>query len=118
MVILDLGGKITLAMDYPFVTSVGGRKVVDYYKAHAGERIEFATHMHPWVSPPFEDNNDKVSEELSYPGNLSRDLEYKKLKLLTETIERMTGSRPKTYLSLDLIYWTSLYIVFSLIPLV
>ncbi len=97
--VLRLNGKVTLAMDYPFVTSDGGRKVVDYYKSDSGTRIEFATHLHPWVSPPFENNLDKVSDDTSYPGNLPRDLEFEKLKVLTDTIETITGTRPKTYLA-------------------
>jgi len=97
--ILELDGKVTLAMDYPFITSEGGRKVVEYYKTLAGDKVEFATHLHPWVCPPFEDSNNKVSGENSYPGNLPKDLEYEKLKVLTETIENISGTRPRTYLA-------------------
>ncbi len=78
--ILKLNGKVTLAMDYPFVTSDGGRKVVGYYRACSGDKVEFAAHLHPWVCPPFENSDDPVSEDYSYPGNLSKELEYEKLK--------------------------------------
>ena len=97
--IIELGGKITLAMDYPFITSMGGQKVVNRYRAQHGQSVEFATHLHPWVNPPFEDDQDEVANEASYPGNLSYELEYEKLKVLTETIEQVSGVRPKTYLA-------------------
>ncbi|MCA2018010.1 hypothetical protein LDJ79_17955 [Vibrio tritonius] len=97
--IIELGGKITLAMDYPFITSMGGQKVVNRYRAQHGQSIEFATHLHPWVNPPFEDGRDEVANEASYPGNLSYDIEYEKLKVLTETIEQVSGVRPITYLA-------------------
>ena len=35
----------------------------------------------------------------SYPGNLPRDLEAEKLRLLTEKITRSFGTRPVTYLA-------------------
>ncbi len=97
--IIELGGKVTLAMDYPFITSDGGKKVVDKYTSQHGDTIEFATHLHPWVNPPFETEDDCVSNENSYPGNLPEEMEYHKIKVLTETIEEITGFRPKTYLA-------------------
>ncbi|MCE0493275.1 hypothetical protein [Vibrio salinus] len=97
--IIGFGGKVTLAMDYPFVTSEGGQTVINYYKNQHGKNVEFATHLHPWVNPPYETNDDSVSNELSYPGNLSEELEYQKLKVLTEEIEKTCGFRPKTYLA-------------------
>ena len=97
--IIELGGKITLAMDYPFITSDDGKKVVDYYRHQHGVNVEFATHLHPWVNPPFENEHDSVDNHLSYPGNLSYEYEFEKIKVLTETIERISGFRPKTYLA-------------------
>lgn len=97
--IIELGGKVTLAMDYPFVTSDGGKKVIDKYKNQNGDTIEFATHLHPWVNPPFETEDDCVSNQSSYPGNLPEELEYQKIKVLTDTIEEISGFRPKTYLA-------------------
>ncbi len=97
--ILSLGGKVTLAMDYPFVTSEHGKQVIDKYKHLHGDSIEFATHLHPWVNPPFENEEEIVSDLFSYPGNLSSEMEYNKLKTLTETIEQISGYRPRTYLA-------------------
>ncbi len=97
--IIKKGGKITLAMGYPFVTSSGGKKVVEYCQSIAMDKVEFAAHLHPWVCPPFENDDDKVAEEYSYPGNLPKNLEYRKIKVLTEAIESVTGIRPKTYVA-------------------
>ncbi|PSU35570.1 hypothetical protein [Photobacterium lutimaris] len=98
---LDLGAHVTLAMDYPFVTSKGGEEVIHFCKGCSNGTIEFATHLHPWVNPPFEEplDGNQVSNRHSYPGNLSPDLEYQKLKVLTDKIEEVTGSRPVTYLA-------------------
>ncbi len=51
-------------------------------------------HLHPWVTPPDE---EEVNNRNSFPGNLSYDLEYRKLKNLTETIAGEFGSRPVMY---------------------
>ncbi|UUM32888.1 hypothetical protein [Vibrio japonicus] len=97
--ILQCGGKVTLAMDYPFIMSSDGKKVVKHFKAQEGENIEFATHLHPWVNPPYEDDNDEVINRHSFPGNLPKNVEFSKLKTLTEEIEKETGTRPITYLA-------------------
>lgn len=97
--ILGLGGKVILAMDYPFVCSSGGKKVIRHFQDEAGCRVEFATHLHPWVNPPFENDEDKTSIEDSYPGNLSAEAERDKLSLLTELIATECGVRPTTYLA-------------------
>ncbi|MGF1723876.1 hypothetical protein [Photobacterium nomapromontoriensis] len=98
---LALGAHVTLAMDYPFVTSKGGEEVIRYCKKQAKDKIEFAAHLHPWVNPPFEEPAllNQVADQYSYPGNLSSALEYKKLKVLTDKIEAVTGCRPVTYLA-------------------
>ncbi|MGF1685692.1 hypothetical protein L4C36_03245 [Photobacterium japonica] len=98
---LAVGAKVTLAMDYPFVTSDGGQQVIAHCQRYGKEHIEFATHLHPWVTPPFDEHskNGEVANILSYPGNLTAELEYEKLKTLTDAIEDVTGQRPVTYLA-------------------
>ncbi|MGR5133837.1 hypothetical protein [Vibrio alfacsensis] len=95
----SVGGKVVLAMDYPFVTSQSGQKVIRYFTPMEGKQIEFAAHLHPWVNPPYETENDRIANKDSFPGNLPSELEYAKLKVLTETIEKVTGTRPTTYLA-------------------
>ncbi|PSU04812.1 hypothetical protein C9J03_18265 [Photobacterium gaetbulicola] len=98
---MHLGAHVTLAMDYPFVTSAGGQQVIRYCKEQSEGIIEFASHLHPWVNPPFDEpvQGDEISNQYSYPGNLSYELEYKKLQVLTNKIEEVTGHRPVTYLA-------------------
>lgn len=59
-------------------------------------RALIGCHLHPWVSPPHE---EEVCAYNSYPGNLPRELEAEKLRLLTEKITASFGSRPLTYLA-------------------
>ena len=55
---------------------------------------EVGTQLHPWVNPPFQETINRVN---SFPGNLSLDLEFEKLRILTETIEANLGIRPRVY---------------------
>ncbi len=57
-------------------------------------RCEIGAHLHPWVSPPFEED---VNARNSYPGNLPRELERAKLEQLVSAIERNFGRRPRAY---------------------
>lgn len=97
--LVAIGTTVTLAMDYPFVTSDDGKRVIEHFKPLQGGQVEFATHLHPWVTPPFENSQDQVSNRFSFPGNLPRDLEFNKIRVLTEKIEEETGIRPVTYLA-------------------
>lgn len=99
--LLAVGAKVTLAMDFPFISSQGGAAVVEKYRKLADSKVEFATHLHPWVNPPFEEQNteNEVVDVYSYPGNLPKNLEYNKLMTLTEKIESVSGIRPVTYLA-------------------
>ena len=59
-------------------------------------RALIGTHLHPWVSPP---HDEEVNARNSYPGNLPRELEANKLRLLTEKIVDSFGTQPVTYLA-------------------
>ncbi|MDC8830343.1 hypothetical protein [Alteromonas gilva] len=96
--LIALGAKIVFAMDYAFVTSAQGQAVIHHFKTHHANDVEFATHLHPWVNPPFAEQ-DEVHEKDSYPGNLPAATEQAKLTILTETIENQVGYRPTTYLA-------------------
>jgi len=61
---------------------------------HESGRCEIGAHLHPWVSPPFE---EQVNAHNSYPGNLARELERAKLASLVATIEQNLHVRPATY---------------------
>ncbi|WP_261858314.1 polysaccharide deacetylase family protein [Photobacterium sanguinicancri] len=97
--LLAIGAKITLAMDYAFVTSIEGKKVIDHFLPLEGESIEFAAHLHPWLTPPYQNNFSLSTTAASFPCNLTKELEFQKLKTLTDMIERVSRVRPVTYLA-------------------
>jgi len=79
-------------LDYPVASQEAGYGPVrDYLKDGL---CEIGTQLHPWVSPPFQEDINIIN---SFPGNLSLDLEYEKLRILTETIEQNLGIRPRVY---------------------
>lgn len=99
---LKLGCCITFAMDWSFVTSEQGQEVIRFMQENYAEQVEFAAHLHPWVNPPFDEqqsDTDDIDEKLSYPGNLPAELEKAKLSMLTDKITGLTGRSPTTYLA-------------------
>nr|WP_159063810.1 hypothetical protein [Thaumasiovibrio occultus] len=93
------GAKVTLAMDFPFVTSDRGRAAIRYLRVQHENNIEFAAHLHPWVSPPFDNTIDEEHAKYSFPGNLPAELEYQKIRLLKQTIESECQREVVTYLA-------------------
>ncbi len=81
-------------IDYPVASQPLGYDTLRRYQ-HDGRAV-IGAHLHPWVSPPL---TETLSRANTYPGNLPRALEYEKLRVLTETIERNFGQRPVTYLA-------------------
>jgi hypothetical protein len=59
-------------------------------------RAVIGAHLHPWVSPPFE---EPLGPYWSYPGNLPAALEEAKLAQLTALIEAAFGERPRHYVA-------------------
>lgn len=101
--LIAVGAKITFALDYAFVKSEEGKKLIQHFLPLMNNAVEFAAHLHPWVTPPFNDSKEPISEPIngkfSFPGNLSKDEEYNKLSTLTEAIVEQTSQRPSTYLA-------------------
>ncbi|MDN4504233.1 hypothetical protein QX776_17630 [Alteromonadaceae bacterium BrNp21-10] len=97
--LISVGAKVTLAMDYAFINSPEGNNVIQHFLSEKDNNIEFATHLHPWVSPPIEDELNQISNQHSYPGNLAKHIESEKLKMLTDKIAQLTNSNPITYLA-------------------
>lgn len=79
---------------YPIATQQTGFQLLKEY-ADDGRAL-IGAHLHPWVCPPYE---EEVNARNSYPGNLPRELEREKLRVLTQAIENTFGMRPKTYLA-------------------
>lgn len=86
------GIRPVYAVDYPVASQRTGIEALR--PLLAGGRALVGTHLHPWVSPPYE---EEVNEYNSFPGNLPPALERAKLKCLTECIETTLGARPLMY---------------------
>ena len=63
---------------------------------HDRGRCELGVHLHPWITPPFE---EVLSTENSYAGNLPADLERRKLTTLLEAFRASFGFDPKFFKS-------------------
>lgn len=81
-------------VDYPIATQALAVAPLKAF-ADAGRAL-IGAHLHPWVSPPYVES---VNAYHSYPGNLPRELEAEKLRILTETIAESFGAAPVTYLA-------------------
>jgi hypothetical protein len=81
-------------VDYPIASQPLAVEALRPF-ADAGRAL-IGAHLHPWVSPP---HVEEVNAYNSYPGNLPRELEEAKLRVLTDQIERAFGRRPLTYLA-------------------
>jgi len=57
-------------------------------------RCEIGAHLHPWVTPP---DNEELLPKNTYPGNLEKELEYEKLKNLTNIIRQNLDLQPVIY---------------------
>jgi hypothetical protein len=79
-------------IDYPVASQSDG--YLPLREIHDDKRCLIGAHLHPWVNPPFD---EVVTRHNSYPGNLSRTLEAKKLRILGDEIEKQFGARPVIY---------------------
>lgn len=57
-------------------------------------KCEIGTHLHPWNTPPYE---EEICVRNSMLNNLSATLQQKKLTVLTEKIETTYGIRPRSF---------------------
>jgi hypothetical protein len=86
------GVRPTYAVDYAVATQKDGfGPLLDLARSGA---CEIGAQLHTWITPPFEES---LSVHNSFANNLPPDLEYRKLKHLTDAIERHMGSRPLLY---------------------
>lgn len=82
----------TYVIDYPVASQPDGYAPIAEWVADGSATL--GAHLHPWVSPPFEETVDTFH---SFPGNLPRPLELTKLARLCEAIESAAGVRPTIY---------------------
>jgi hypothetical protein len=82
----------TYVVDYPVASQREG--AAPLVELAAGGRATIGAHLHPWVTPP---HDEEVTRANSFASNLSPALEAAKLSSLVETIERAFGTRPQIY---------------------
>jgi hypothetical protein len=87
-----LGIVPTYVIDHPVATDPAAAAFLRAL-AETG-RAEIGAHLHPWVTPPFE---EAVTSRNSYHGNLPPALERAKIAALTETVTAAFGSRPTVF---------------------
>jgi hypothetical protein len=82
----------TYMCDWPVATTPAS--IATLRRLMEDGRCEIGTHLHPWVSPPYE---EQVTTFNSYAGNLPRELEHEKLRMLTEAIADNFGRAPTAF---------------------
>lgn len=93
--VFDSAGVVPLyVVDHPIATTE--TSAVPLRAIAKSGRCEIGAHLHPWVSPPFD---EQVNARNSYPGNLPLELERAKIASLAEAIEAHVGVRPRAYKS-------------------
>lgn len=86
------GVVATYLIDYPVAVNEAAMQILNGFRR--GQNAEIGTHLHPWVNPPYEEERTVAN---SFTHNLPPELQYKKMKMLTEAIAQSTGEQPKTY---------------------
>jgi len=84
--------KPTYVIDYPVASQTDG--IQPLKELHDQQLCDIGAHLRPWVTPPF---TETVNNRNSFPGNLTEQQEYQKLKKLTQTIETNFGFSPTIY---------------------
>lgn len=79
-------------VDYPIVSSPAAVAILR--DAVAAGTAEVGIQLHPWVSPPHE---EEVTEHNSFAGNLPAALEAAKFQRLRDKIEETIGAAPLIY---------------------
>lgn len=79
-------------VDYPIISSPAATEILR--DAVAAGRAEVGVQLHPWVSPPFD---EEVSPFNSFAGNLPAELERAKFRNLRDAIETAIGVAPLMY---------------------
>lgn len=86
------GVKPIYLVDYPVADSPRAPEAIG--DAVAAGRAEIGVQLHPWVSPPFDED---VSEFNSFAGNLPFELEREKFARLHARIVEAFGTAPRIY---------------------
>jgi len=87
-----LGIHPTYFIDYPVVSNSNSRRVLQELLKNGN--CELGAHLHPWCNPPY---NEDLNFRNSYTNNLPPELQFKKLKVLTEAMVDNFGITPISY---------------------
>src|ERR1700739_3793474 len=86
------GVRPTFALDFPVSSTPEAFEFIR--DLHRSGACEIGAHLQPWDNPPLV---EQITDENSYPGNLSFELERERLSQLTHSIETNLGVRPRIY---------------------
>ncbi len=86
------GVRPCYVVDYPVAASASGSAPLREFVADG--RAVFGAHLHPWVTPPVE---EEISVRNSFAGNLPQHLESGKLANLGRRLEETFGEPPVIY---------------------
>lgn len=88
----DQGIVPVYVMDFPIATSPLAVAVLG--EAAADGRAELGIHLHPWVTPPHE---EQVSDRNSFAGNLPPELEEAKFDRMKQALTSQFGVQPRIF---------------------
>ena len=86
------GMRPTYVVGYPIVADENAWEPLAQLRAD-GE-CQIGAHLHPWVTPPFVEASTVAH---SFQGNLHADVEYAKMEVLTEQMQRRFGFQPRIF---------------------
>lgn len=86
------GIRPTYLIDYPVASTKDSAKILK--KILDRNQCEIGSHCHPWNTPPF---TEDINSQNSMLSNLSKNLQYEKLKNLTEIIQNRFEIRPRSF---------------------
>lgn len=87
--------KPTYLITYEMAISEKFLATVGAYQAE--ERAEIGAHLHPWTNPPLIPLTSNDYQYHPFPHEYPQDVLQQKVTILTETIERNFGRRPRTF---------------------
>jgi hypothetical protein len=90
----DHAVRPTYLISYPVACNSVAIDILGRYRED--NVCEIGTHPHPWNTPPVDEQQTVFN---SYMGNLPANLQYRKIRMLHDTIERNFGVTPTSYRS-------------------
>ncbi len=76
----------TYFIDYPVLAD--DRAAAIFREAIAADAADFGVHLHPWVTPPFGEEINRVN---SYAGNLPEEIERAKIRHMRDLMQQQLG---------------------------